>query len=1221
MAQRNRAFGSALLGGLVSVAIAAGGVTAAWGAGAEGGAAEAPVVGGFGVGDATEAMIDERDGSVQLSVPVADLALTWDSRAVAAGDQTGFGRGWGLGLTRLGVHGGVTVALPSGGVHEADDTQPSGLAGYGVGDLRFDVTPGRVLEGRADGAAGEIAYAYTLAELGGAVTYFDTDGRPVARIGARGLRADWRWDGQAGDAAKLRASVSADGVVTELDWRDPGEVLVRQAVNLPPADDGVERIWRVRLDGGRVERVVDPVGAAFAVGYTREGLVSRASAASGAHTELTWRAYTDQVPRIETIRTVDPGGAELSVRHWQPVGGALPSGWPQYGGDRELFFSHDAAFRYVTEVSDGATSVRSTYRSLHTMESRDLRVSGASGEQVLRRHAYSYPMAEGGELPDPRALPGNWSRPAEAVLTHLGQGGADRAVRTEYEIDDFGRTVRESGVDGTVTETEYAPGEPGATRPPIGLAVRERVTGPDGSIAETRHTLDAAGSAVVATETLAGDDPEALTVTSRTEFTVEADGFVSEQRAYPSGDPAATPVITRWQRTTDLAAGERTVTETMAAGTEAEATTATTVSLVHGGAVSSVDAAGNQQAAGYDVLGRVIATDDGTRRNRVEYDAFGNAVRSTSYGGDAPDAPETSRAEYDPMVGGDVRTERVWASADTQPADVASGEAPEAPEAPSADPGPADAAPADAAPADATGLVDEPVTRTFEYSPLGELAAVTTDGERVAQEYDVAGNLARAADGTEYRYDAANRVVAEIRDGQRTDTQYWADGARRGRSSDAGAVTFYWDGDTLLTEEHRDAAGAAGMASYLIGAGRHARVVAPSQGATETAYYGTDRHGNVTELTDGGGAITTRYVYSDYGRVTVRGGGAESDPLRTNPFQYAGGYTHADGTQWLRVRTYDPVAMRFLTMDEADLLNGYNFADLNPIMLVDPSGRAPEYDTAVDLVVLTAAVALAFSMAAAAIFTGGWSLTMLGIAGWVADAVTIGTSVYRLDATVRGRAIDPEVETALFATEIAFTAVGVGALAHTVRNLPKAEKLHSAASKLTFTELNDIAELPSRRTAFQGWLKRNGGHVDEQLRTGTFERFDRDRKLIDDAIAHEEGRLTQTKTLLKDSWKITEASGGSWLTRPLLAAPTARRTEDQLRNVVRNVKTLDDYSKRWWAEWGDAAEVLVSRTKGRPPRPKPSHSWRLYGGDEYWVPPESIPPQFNRGGGATPKYD
>ncbi|WP_308796964.1 RHS repeat domain-containing protein [Agromyces silvae] len=294
-------------------------------------------------------------------------------------------------------------------------------------------------------------------------------------------------------------------------------------------------------------------------------------------------------------------------------------------------------------------------------------------------------------------------------------------------------------------------------------------------------------------------------------------------------------------------------------------------------------------------------------------------------------------------------------------------------------------------------------------------------------ESDVLGNTTVA------RYDEAGRQIARTTaDEVRIETSYWADGSRKDQSTETGTTRFYWDGDRLINEVH-EAAGEHGTASYLIGANRQARSIRAEDGTAITSYYGTDRHGNVTDLTDANGRVTTAYDYTDYGVATVVGDQVAAQPagigeLGYNPFQYAGEYTHRDGTQPLGPRTYDPAQARFLSMDDAPLANLYAFADLNPITNVDPSGRQAQVDwnhlgPLIAGFVVTVAAGMFFA------FSGGAS-GVLGFVGGVlagGDAALAGFELARGLGKVQWT--DPKaMEIAaygLFATSLA---MGIGAI-------------------------------------------------------------------------------------------------------------------------------------------------------------------------------------------------
>lgn len=622
-----------LITGLVCAGLLGGSVSPVWAAG-DGDAGEgSPVVGSFGVGDGLEAAVDERDGSVRFALAVAGLPLTWDSKGAGGGDRTGFGPAWGLGTAQLSTSGGVQVSPASaGGPYKPDPTHPSGLAGYGVENVVFEQVEG-ALPGRAiDPGVGlpeqgaEVAYAYLLRELGGIVTYFDADGDPVMRTTGLDERTDWLWD--SGVPHRLLGVVNPDGVVTALDWEsEPGAVLVAQGANLPGETDpvtgetGEVPVWRVELDGGRVAAVVDPIGGRTRVGYDETGLVTELSGASGATTSAAWRPADDGVARVARVRATDAAGRELSVREWAPGGDGTPSsGWPAYGGEGELFWSGDGAFRYRTVLSDGATRVVSEYNSQRLLVDRRLAVTTASGEHILQAQAFTYPGTEGGAVGDPDSLPGNWSSPTAIEITHRDTAGRTRALAETTEFDALAREVARTAADGTVTRTVYDPIVPESSPLPIGLAVAETVTAPDGLVRHTRHELNDERTAVVATEQWEGrpaeegdgvepgdglaEPPAGLSRTARTEYDLAPDGAVTAERRYPGGDATAVPLTTTRDSTVDLGTGTLTASETRAAGTPVAATATEVTSLRHGGVVAGTSPVGTTTRTGHDLLGR-----------------------------------------------------------------------------------------------------------------------------------------------------------------------------------------------------------------------------------------------------------------------------------------------------------------------------------------------------------------------------------------------------------------------------------------------------------------------------------------------------------------------------------------------------------------------------------------------------------------------------------------
>ncbi|WP_308799083.1 RHS repeat-associated core domain-containing protein [Agromyces silvae] len=523
-------------------------------------------------------------------------------------DRYGFGVGWGLGFAVVEVEGGVRVSPASGGVFEAADSVPSGLLGYAGSDVVFRQVPGGVLPGRADGVVGAQSYAFELHELGGVITYFNAAGDPVAKVAAGGDRSDWGW--VAGNPHRLGSVVSVDGVVTELDWSDPGEVLVRPGVNVP-AEGGGAGVWRVQLVDGRVGEVADPVGGRSLVGYDRAGRVERVVSGSGAVTTVSWRSDTDAVSRVDRVAVTDSDGTELSARRWRQVDGVLPSGWPAVdpasvsgavagavGGARSV------------EVSDGKTRVVSSFDEWGRLAGKRVVVSSSAGEQTVQEQELTYPDG------DPVGVGDLARKPVAAEVRSLDVSGGVRAGTESYEYDDLGRMVRRESADGTVLERGYDREISKGRLLPVGSPVSERSTAPDGSVTTTETTLDDTRTVPVLVEQTMQAPGGAAVVTGRTEYTVE-DGVVVEQREYPGGDAGAAgaaPVATRWDETIDLERGVREVVETVAAGTELAASTSSTTSLLHGGALESTDVLGHMSSADYDELGRPVSARDAADR-------------------------------------------------------------------------------------------------------------------------------------------------------------------------------------------------------------------------------------------------------------------------------------------------------------------------------------------------------------------------------------------------------------------------------------------------------------------------------------------------------------------------------------------------------------------------------------------------------------------------------
>jgi len=257
---------------------------------------------------------------------------------------------------------------------------------------------------------------------------------------------------------------------------------------------------------------------------------------------------------------------------------------------------------------------------------------------------------------------------------------------------------------------------------------------------------------------------------------------------------------------------------------------------------------------------------------------------------------------------------------------------------------------------------------TYSYDANDRLTLETvTDPEGLplysrAYTYDSNGNT--LSDGTKtYAYDSKNRLIS-FTDAADTGIYTYDTAGRRLSKTYGGSTTEYLYCTTCRYAqvlEERDDLGNI-TAEYYIGND----LISREDGAQELSYL-YDGHGSVRKLINEYGSTPAQYNYDAYG-ILLESSGPSSE---NNDFRYAGEQfdPHLD-QYYLRARYYNQNVGRFHTMDDwAGVmsrplsLNKYNYTESNPVMGVDPSGKA------MNIVGLMARTYIAYTLAQIAIPT------------------------------------------------------------------------------------------------------------------------------------------------------------------------------------------------------------------------------------------------------------
>ncbi|AQQ64089.1 hypothetical protein WHT_c34210 [Bacillus cereus] len=228
------------------------------------------------------------------------------------------------------------------------------------------------------------------------------------------------------------------------------------------------------------------------------------------------------------------------------------------------------------------------------------------------------------------------------------------------------------------------------------------------------------------------------------------------------------------------------------------------------------------------------------------------------------------------------------------------------------------------------------------------IAATFNDGNQLVKfgneslTYDANGN--RTSDGKyKYTWNEDDQIVAITKQGESNAfaTYKYDENNRRIEKSVNGQVTrYFYDGDSINPLYETDGSGKV-LRQYVYSV-NGLRMAMKSQG--QTLYYHYNPRGDVVAMTNQDKEVVVTYEYDAWGNVLKSDAkGIAAD----NPFGYAGYmYDKEIGMYYLVARYYNPEHGVFLSVDpdpgdEDDpvTMNGYTYADNNPVMLTDPDGH------------------------------------------------------------------------------------------------------------------------------------------------------------------------------------------------------------------------------------------------------------------------------------------
>jgi RHS repeat-associated protein len=221
--------------------------------------------------------------------------------------------------------------------------------------------------------------------------------------------------------------------------------------------------------------------------------------------------------------------------------------------------------------------------------------------------------------------------------------------------------------------------------------------------------------------------------------------------------------------------------------------------------------------------------------------------------------------------------------------------------------------------------------------------------------YDANGNLIQEGTATSYFWDGRNRLKSILTAAGQTTNFTYDFAGNLIIQADAGSTlnltkSFVLDSLTNVAYE-----AASDGTSYSVLSGRSIDShLAVAQSTGQVQYPLADAINSTVATTDQTGAIKSQFLYEPFGQTTT---------ASSYPFQFNGRMLVSPTTYYYRARFYNSQTGRFISEDPIGFAgldpNLYRYAQNNPVLLTDPSGKISIVE---GIVILAGAAALFYEL-------------------------------------------------------------------------------------------------------------------------------------------------------------------------------------------------------------------------------------------------------------------